>query len=422
MKGNSMNKGKMVSMTVAAMLICLGLGTANVQADLTDTNQLIAYYDFESDYTDQSGNNYDLGFLAGGELTTTDYKIVGSESMGRVNGNGYYVPLGQMADMTKFMSEQAKQSYTITMWIRPDWTWPFADPSTFWHYSLHIGGGVDGGDYLLGYYTAAGNYRVHFWNGTWDWSNGYVDLPSGTYTDAGWGFLAITFDSGLATVYGADFSDPNVVASSLTTSCAMLPFISHNREEVNHISIGSTGATSAEYAHYRGCIDEVGIFDTALSVAEVYEVFLGGTNGQSLDVIAQNVISNPPAPLPPCEPASLPTDVIGTVVLEGYNGDFVQVPVTVGIDFIQDGNVVATEMHTLGANGQLSLSEIPSGTYDIAIQSVTSLKRVLNDVPVVSSPTDLGTVVLKLGDLTGDGVVDLLDVAIFSGSWLQSND
>ena len=119
-------------------------------------------------------------------------------------------------------------------------------------------------------------------------------------------------------------------------------------------------------------------------------------------------------------PASVFTTLTGKVTPSGYMGNLQNMGVQ--IEFRQNGVLVQTERTLLDATGGFSIGLVPKGTYTVAVKAFGYLQKVVTNVNVSADPTDIGTVVLKAGDLNGDSVINLRDFAIMASNWLFADE
>ncbi len=119
-------------------------------------------------------------------------------------------------------------------------------------------------------------------------------------------------------------------------------------------------------------------------------------------------------------PASAFATIQGKVNSNGYAGNLQNFGVQV--ELRQNGIAVRTENLLLDATGGFAVDLVPLGTYDVAVKAFTHLQKVLPNINISASPTNLGTIVLNAGDLNGDSVVNLLDFAIMASNWQSAED
>ena len=116
------------------------------------------------------------------------------------------------------------------------------------------------------------------------------------------------------------------------------------------------------------------------------------------------------------EPAT--PSITGQVAVDGYDGDLSLL--TIHAELRQDGTVAASETVMPDSDGRFSIDDVDIGVYDIAIKVTTQLQKIIPSVTVLEDPTELGTISFDGGDVNGDGVVDVDDLNLMSGSWLSA--
>ncbi|MFA5864870.1 MAG: glycoside hydrolase domain-containing protein [Phycisphaerae bacterium] len=111
----------------------------------------------------------------------------------------------------------------------------------------------------------------------------------------------------------------------------------------------------------------------------------------------------------------------GTVVLQDYTDD--RADVMVRVELLRDGTAVRTNHVALNSQGQFTLSNVTSGTYDVGIKAYTSLRKVIRDV-TINGNTDLDPVpvILRNGDLDGDNEISSTDLSIILATMDTSDD
>lgn len=98
--------------------------------------------------------------------------------------------------------------------------------------------------------------------------------------------------------------------------------------------------------------------------------------------------------------------ISGNLQLRDYTGDPSLVPITVQLR--QNGVAVRTETIYTDANGNYTISNVQTGTYDIAFKASHWLRVVVREVMVTSDITGVD-VALTNGDIDGDNEVTLFD-------------
>jgi len=111
----------------------------------------------------------------------------------------------------------------------------------------------------------------------------------------------------------------------------------------------------------------------------------------------------------------------GKVVLGDYTGDVRAIGAL--IELRQGGSVVKTVSQLLDTNGNFSVSDIKSGTYDVAIKVYGHERKVLAGIVFVDpTTTDIGTVTLTAGDTNGDNTITSVDLMTVLANMDQSGN
>jgi hypothetical protein len=208
------------------------LSTSSLHADL------IAYYPFDTDATDHSGNGND-GLIDG--AVTPAGPASGFDAIGgafRFDGAGHViVPIDINPDVIPEM--------TVTMWVRPDAS-IVNSPSLYKTF-----GHDDGGwDRTFGLDNRNGPYRYAAFNG-----NG-ITQDTGTPVTGDWTFLAAVWSSDDLTV--TLYANENSVTEDLLET-----FSAHVDAAIGNLRPDNFSEG------WRGWIDEVQIFDEVLTADEI---------------------------------------------------------------------------------------------------------------------------------------------------------
>lgn len=109
-------------------------------------------------------------------------------------------------------------------------------------------------------------------------------------------------------------------------------------------------------------------------------------------------------------PACAAGTLNGSVTLQGHPAGQWNLPLRV--DLYANGNATAVTYNvTTDASGNFSISNIPAGTYKIAVKNTHTLKRVLNEQVIVSGGTlvaNFGTLIG--GDVNNNNIINLADL------------
>lgn len=233
-------------MRVTSLVILVAL--AGVSLRSADA-ELIAHYEFDGNTDDSSGNGND-GFEDGDAMPVDDGLFGGAYSFGTGSppAGGVIVPFDP--------GPQEFPDFTVSMWVKPDAS--IVDAPGLYKVFGHDDGGWDRGFGLDN--RQAGGYRYASFNG-----NGIVN-NTGTPVTEDWTFLAAVWDtedeadplSSTATV--TFYAGGNSITENLVNGLGQVEFV-----------IGAVRPDNFAET-WRGLIDEVRIFDEALTVEEIDEL------------------------------------------------------------------------------------------------------------------------------------------------------
>jgi hypothetical protein len=209
-------------------------GIKDLNAPPTLNNGLVAYYPFNGNSNDFSGNNYN-GTNNETITYTTDRK--GSSSSSAQLGSGYIT-----AD-SKVFQFQRNQKFSVALWFTKETT---ADGGRL--ISTECGTGFSGayyGNFRIAAYSTTGNYAVQFG----DYINDLVALNK-------WTHLVYTFDNRNEKVY----IDGVLKYSNFDQAT----------ENLNYCSPFTIGAKATpSFDKWQGKIDELRVYDRPLTQEEI---------------------------------------------------------------------------------------------------------------------------------------------------------
>lgn len=184
------------------------------------------------------------GTLSGGTWKTGTSCINGSCVY--FNGTSDYINLGDTADPTEI---------TVAAWIKIGDALPID-----WGTVIAKGNQGSNNHFWLCYRTA-GSFRLEYGNGTTRTSAAYSIIP----TLNTWYYLVGTYVSGSGQVFlnGDRGAQQTALTGSLVTND-------------NNLTIGRASYTSSYY--WTGTIDEVRLFDKAVPVSQIREMYFAGLN------------------------------------------------------------------------------------------------------------------------------------------------
>ncbi|MFP6873784.1 MAG: lamin tail domain-containing protein, partial [Verrucomicrobiales bacterium] len=167
-------------------------------------------------------------------------------------------------------------SFTLTLWANADSTAGFASAITS---RDDDGSSVNG--YII-YNDAAG--RWNFWTGGGGPSGSWPQLPGPAVEIGSWAHLALSYDAGLQTLR-------SYVNGRLVSSVSGPGLYSPNGPQRENLHIGS-GADNGGAYHFDGLIDDVALWDEALSPAQVQDVMNDGVPGAP--PVISSFLASPP--------------------------------------------------------------------------------------------------------------------------------
>jgi len=252
-----MAKKAILRLTAVAVMVVL-IGTGSAWADLTDG--LVAHWKLDGDANDSAGSND--GTLVNGPVWTTG-QIGGALDF---DGTSDYVRIPDDDSISV-----GDQDYTICAWIKPD-TLSSA-------YSSAIVSKVRGGDDKE-YHLVVGTNRSLRLAVEKDGNNQKAVTTDSLIAEDLWQHVVVTFDSSTKTV---TFYYNGVFKPS-TSTIDTLP------DELNDdLYIGVWGGAYHPYGNFDGKIDDVRIYDRALSAEEVKELCCGQL--LSLEVVGPDEVA-----------------------------------------------------------------------------------------------------------------------------------
>ncbi|MHC4440472.1 MAG: LamG domain-containing protein, partial [Planctomycetota bacterium] len=209
-----------------------------------DDSRLIAYWDFEGDYTDATGKGHD-------GLAFGDPAIINDPVRGQVlevDGDDR-IGVSDAPDL----NFGANESLTLTTWVAID----LVDSPGGWmgiaaKGRTELGGGTDYVDELYGFYVSPGN--------NWHVNSGGVNGDAYEAAGGQWHHLAFVQD-GPAGV-GYFYIDGEVVMSGVAESC-------DTTGRPLFIGAAGTDIDVSVFEPFKGRIDDVRIYSYALSELEI---------------------------------------------------------------------------------------------------------------------------------------------------------
>ncbi|MBI5694879.1 MAG: hypothetical protein HZC51_03925 [Nitrospirae bacterium] len=229
---------------------------------------LVGYWPMDGDWKDKSGNEYN-GTAYGGAAFSNISGVHGTNA-GSFDGTDDYVKVGP-----SILS--SKTNCTISGWIRPD---TFTQSAT-WNRRIYneCSSSKGGVDVVV---TPTG----HVWAGVYRTDTGWQALTSVAALETGkWSHFTVTFEPTGLKVYVNGVFD-----SAYTGNCQV------TNTAVTDAFIGKTISGSTSGGYYDGLMDELALFDRALSADEVNSLYLNGIK-PPLNAPVVNPVTTPTADL-----------------------------------------------------------------------------------------------------------------------------
>ena len=213
--------------------------------------ELVAYWPLDTDAEDVVGG-YD-GFTSGGVVFGAEGAAAHSGSAAEFNGTSSTITVPYAAALNP-------GSFTVAMWANADSMAGFASAIT---------SRDDDSDSVNGYIIyndSAG--RWNFWTGGGGPSGSWPQLPGPPVQIGSWTHLAISYDAGSQTMRLH-------VNGALERSASGAGLYSPNGPQTEDLHIGS-GADNGRQFYFDGLLDDVGLWDEALTTAQIQEVMNNG--------------------------------------------------------------------------------------------------------------------------------------------------
>ena len=225
-----------------------GTETVTVNIEKTnDTEQLVAYYPFNGNANDESGNGYH-GTENGNPTLATD-RFSNANSAFEFDGVDDYIDVGQK---TIFNNPSA---ITISVWIRPNNT----------EHGKIIAKGFNVGSNRAGFTWEVANMPGTIRFGVSDGSN-YTDVLSNNTVNVGsWHHIVGTYNGSVTSIYL-----DGVLENSNTAISGKL------NNETGPLQIGRENSGGSGNAEFNGSIDDIRIYNYAISEMEISDLYHEG--------------------------------------------------------------------------------------------------------------------------------------------------
>ncbi len=305
--------------------------------------ELVAHWPLDGNAKDLLGNHSgsDSGVTFGAE-GAADHTGTAAE----FNGSSSTITV-------PFDSAINPDSFTLSMWVNADSTNGFASPVTS---RDDTPGSVHG--YLV-YNDSGGNWN--FWTGTGGPSGAWNTMPGGPVEIGSWTHLAVSYDDTSQTkrLY---------VNGSLAASNSAANLYSPNGPQSENLHIGS-GADSGGSFFFDGLIDDVALWNHALTPAEIADVMNNGVPGGPPSVTTFEAI-----------PPFIDSGQSTTLSWDIQNAVSVNISPGVGSVTLEAGSIVVTPgettTYTITATGESS--QVVTSQVTVGVD-VESLAPVINE-------------------------------------------
>jgi len=209
---------------------------------------MIGYWKGEGNTNDEKGLNN------GAWTGTVAYNPNGKVGQAFDLNGANYIDLGNSASLQL-------QTFTAIAWVKSSNT------------------SINTDNYIVGYVPADHNYYGEIWSlrsaggqfGSLMWYNGWQDLRFGTF-DTAWHQLAITYDGSTETLY-VDGANVNSIPTSIH------PYTPSGYYGMRIGAYAGVGCPSCPSNQWNGQIDEVALFNTALSQPEIQQLYNNSLQG-----------------------------------------------------------------------------------------------------------------------------------------------
>lgn len=227
------------------------LGTAMLTAGSASAG-LIGHWTFDSDMTDTTGN-FDGTAVGDAAINNTDSQVGGGSLT--VDGDGDHVDMGDI-DITT-------GGYTLMAWVNFEGVASGSDYIAGKEQSFHLG--IRSGNRIWGSVSTTGTAFTATGN------DGQVLDESG-----GWHHIAMVYDGAKLLRY------INGVEDATDTDPAMTGAITTQSGTDSDFLVGSSDNSTRDFD---GLIDDVALFDEALSGAQMLAIYNGGLAGQNVSQV-----------------------------------------------------------------------------------------------------------------------------------------
>jgi hypothetical protein len=385
-------RGKIRSALLSLSLFILFVGTGSLPSPAMAQTGLVAYYPFNGNAHDESGND-NHGDPTGGPTLTTDILGISNAAYNFPGGGGITVPLS-----SSILGSTFQNGYTIAAWIKPT-NLPNSGTD-----QRNIFSKENSNIFLrISYYPAADNSFINAYHR----SEGVTSHSAANYlyplTAGTWYHVAVTWDkaTGAWEIYVNGHPRGNLPA---------IPALDTTFTGDGGFWIGK----NQQYGHFfQGTIDEVYVYSRALSETEIQQLLYPPViTGQiSLTVNEDGILEITLADLTVIDPDNTYPTGFTLTVQDGSN-------------YTRAGNII-TPMPNFYGNLAVPVT-VNDGTLDSAVFNLTVFVAPVDDAPVITGQSLLSTaedtpLEITLADLTVDDLDNTYPTGFTLTVWDGSN-
>lgn len=274
-----MKTKNLILTSLAALVLCVPALSQTLPSYLP-TQGLIGWWPFSGDASDQSGNHYD-GTVGGAALTT--------DRFGHSDHAFVFDGLDDKIVIPPFNSGTITQEMSISLWVN--------NQTNTDHQSIFLRQGDNFSKTWILKLNGSNGFRVYNENGN------YTEVYPTNFAENQWFHVLVTFKNSNVKIFlNGDLIQNSELGYPLTYTD-------------NSQLLGYSGGTGNQPYPYKGKIDDVAIWNRALSPEEIHDVFIGEEVISACNPLKGSILSGLVAYYPFCGNANDESgnDLNGTV-------------------------------------------------------------------------------------------------------------